>query len=241
MAVASHAFSPKEFQVWIASDSSTAGTSGISATDMYQLDVDSVGMPTLNVNQILDVRSGVGRTLKDEDVFQDNTLRVVELSISGVMHNDTGHKLLLQNICNDVSGDATVAAGGALTIANDSVEHVMLENRYTAVGTISNTSGATSVDWSAAAVYKMNSALTGGIEFDFTGFKAGQVLTIYNISGSQTITLDSDASNSESFLKVGGVDYDGSATSILQVECLADGADAVFAYSVAQYASDTTP
>ena len=144
-------------------------------------------------------------------------------------------------VFNDVSGDATVAAGGDLTIANDSVEHVMLENRYTAVGTISNTQGATSVDWSAAAVYKMNSALDGAIEFDFTGFKAGQVLSIYNISGSQTITLDSDAGNSEAFLKVGGVDYDGSATSILQVECLADGADAVFAYSVAQYASDPTP
>jgi len=113
MAVASHAFSPKEFQVWIASDSTNAGTSGISATDMYQLDVDSVGMPTLNINQVLDVRSGVGRTLKDEDVFQDNTLRVVELSISGVMHNDTGHKLLLQNICNDVTSDIAVASGFA--------------------------------------------------------------------------------------------------------------------------------
>lgn len=140
-----------------------------------------------------------------------------------------------------VSGDIAIASNGATTIQADSVEHSMIENRYTAVGTITNTSGATSVDWSAAAVYKMNSALTGGIEFDFTGFKAGQVLTIYNISGSQTITLDSDASTSEAFLKVGGVDYDGSATSILQVECLADGADAVFAYSVAQYASDPTP
>ncbi len=140
-----------------------------------------------------------------------------------------------------VSGDVAIAANGATTIQADSVEHSMIENRYTAVGTISNTQDATSVDWSAAAVYKMNSALTGGIEFDFTGFKAGQVLSIYNISGSQTITLDSDAGNSEAFLKVGGVDYDGSATSILQVECLADGADAVFAYSVAQYASDPTP
>lgn len=113
MAVVGHAFSPKEFQVWVVSDSSTAGNSGIHATDMYQLDVDSVGMPSLNVNQVLDVRSGVGRTLKDEDVFQDNTLRVVELSISGVMHNDTGHKLLLQNICNDVSGDIAVASNFA--------------------------------------------------------------------------------------------------------------------------------
>jgi len=79
MATVNHAFSPKEFQVWIASDSTNAGTSGISASAMYQLDVDSASMPSLNVNQVLDVRSGVGRTLKDEDFFQDNTLRVTEL------------------------------------------------------------------------------------------------------------------------------------------------------------------
>ena len=78
---------------------------------MYQLDVDSASMPSLNVNQVLDVRSGVGRTLKDEDFFQDNILRVTELSISGNMHLDAGHKLLLQNVCNDVSGDASVATG----------------------------------------------------------------------------------------------------------------------------------
>lgn len=113
MTLVSHAFSPKEFQVWIISDDTNAGDSGIHASNMYQLDVDSVGMPSLNVNQVLDVRSGVGRTLKDEDVFQDNTLRVVELSISGTMHNDAGHKLLLQNICNDVSGDIAVASGFA--------------------------------------------------------------------------------------------------------------------------------
>jgi len=68
-------------------------------------------MPSLNVNQVLDVRSGVGRTLKDEDFFQDNTLRVTELSLSGNMHLDAGHKLLMQNVCNDVSGDASVATG----------------------------------------------------------------------------------------------------------------------------------
>ena len=113
MAVVGHAFSPKEFQVWIASDATNAGSSGIHDSNMYQLDVDSVGMPSLNVNQVLDVRSGIGRTLKDEDVFQDNTLRVVELSISGTIHNDAGHKLLLQNICNDVSGNIEVASNFA--------------------------------------------------------------------------------------------------------------------------------
>lgn len=120
------------------------------------------------------------------------------------------------------------------------VESSLLAARYTDVGTITATTGATSVDWSNAAVYKMASALTGDIEFDFTNYVAGQVLTIYNISGSHTITLDSDASTSESFLKAGS-DYDGSATNILQIECLAAGNDAVFAYSVSSYASDPTP
>lgn len=138
-----------------------------------------------------------------------------------------------------------VIAGSAASvntsaIVDDAVTFDKIENRYTAVGTITNTSGPTIVDWSSAAVYKMNAALTAAIEFDFTNYKAGQVLTIYNLSGSYTVTLDSDAATSESFLKLAAQDYDGSATSILQIECLADGNDAVFAYSVAQYASDNT-
>jgi hypothetical protein len=104
------AFSPKEWRVFLASDDTNAGATGVAGT-MYQLDVDSVGFPTLNVNQKLDVRSGVSRTFKDEDFFQDNLLRVVEISLSGTLHNDAGHKLLAQNICNDVSGDIAVATG----------------------------------------------------------------------------------------------------------------------------------
>ena len=107
MPTVGHAFSPKEFQLWIASDATNSGTSGIHASNMYQLDVDSVGFPSLNVNQVLDVRNGVGATLKDEDFFQDNKLRVVELSISGTLHDDVGHRLLLANICGAAQADDT--------------------------------------------------------------------------------------------------------------------------------------
>jgi hypothetical protein len=110
MATVAHAFSPKEWKVGIVSDATNAGATGIGTT-MNQLDVDSIGFPSLNVIQKLDVRSGIGRTLKDEDFFQDNTLRAVEISLSGTLHNDTGHKLLLQNICNDVTTDISVATG----------------------------------------------------------------------------------------------------------------------------------
>ena len=111
MATSAKAFSPKEFKVLIISDATNAGTSGIHDGNMHQLDVDSVGFPSLNVTQALDVRSGAGHTLKDEDFFQDNTLRVVELSLSGTMHNDTGHNLLMHNITGETSGNGVVSAG----------------------------------------------------------------------------------------------------------------------------------
>ena len=110
MAIAEQAFSPKEWKVALVSDASNAGDTGIGTT-MLQLDVDSIGMPSLNPNQVVDIRSGVGRTFKDEDFFQDNKMRVAEISLSGTMHLDAGHKLLLQNICNDVTTDISVATG----------------------------------------------------------------------------------------------------------------------------------
>ena len=119
--------SPKEYSCWIIIET-TAGTSAVHASNMYQLDIDSVAYPSLNVNQVLDVKTGLGRTFKDEDFFQDNKARVVELSLSGTLHNDAGHLALLRNICNDYSGDVTVASGyqpptikygSALTAAGD--------------------------------------------------------------------------------------------------------------------------
>ena len=137
------------------------------------------------------------------------------------------------------TGDVTGSA--ALTIAADAVTHAKLENRYTASGSITTYTGAVTVDWSAATNFVMGSSLTGAIEFDFTNFKTGQVLTIHNLTGSQTITLDSNAATSETFNKLGGNDYDGSATNALMIECISDSANAVFNYSVLTYVSDTTP
>ena len=122
-----HAFSPKEFTCWIIAEA-TAGTAAGHASNMYQLDVDSVGYPSLNVTQVLDVRSGVGRTLKDEDFFQDNTMRVTELSLSGTLHNDTGHNLFVKNICNqEGSGDVSLASGhtGAVQMYGESVTNAV--------------------------------------------------------------------------------------------------------------------
>ena len=114
MATSAFTFSPKEFKCFVISDATNAGSTGIHSSNMQQLDVDSISFPTLNVTQTLDVRSGVGATLKDEDFFQDNTMRVVELSLSGTLHDDVGHRLLIANICGAAQADdtnQTIASG----------------------------------------------------------------------------------------------------------------------------------
>lgn len=121
------------------------------------------------------------------------------------------------------------------------VTNSVLEDRYTGTVTITNTSGATSVDWSTATVFKMNADCTGDKEFDFTKYKVGQVITIHNLKGAYTITLDSDAATSQTFNKLGGNDYDGSTFNALMVECIDDSANAIFNYSILTYTSDTTP
>ncbi len=100
--MANAAFSPKDFRVAIKAESTNGSDAGITSGINY-LDVDSVSFPTLNVNQSLDVKTGVGRLFNETDFFHDNKAGTTELSISGTLHNDTGHKLLLQNIMNSTA------------------------------------------------------------------------------------------------------------------------------------------
>jgi len=164
MATVAHAFSPKEFTCWIISDATNAGASGIHASNMHQLDVDSVSYPSLNVVQTLDVRNGVGRTFKDEDFFQDNNLRVVELGLSGTLHNDTGHNLLLQNICNDVSGDAAVASGHTGTSQKYGAAVTNAASSLTVVIKSSDHSNQTSLEFAGCVVTNFSVSADAGTE-----------------------------------------------------------------------------
>ena len=152
--------------------------------------------------------------------------------------NITTAKILDANVTTAKILDANVTTA---KIANDAVSHDKLENRFIPKVSVSGRSGATSIDWSAGAVFVMANSLNGNIEFDFTNFKTGQTIDIYNLTGAHTITFDSDASTSETFNKCGGVDYAGASTNLIQVQCVDDSAAAVFNYAVSAYVSDTTP
>jgi hypothetical protein len=146
-------------------------------------------------------------------------------------------------LADDAVDSAKITDGAIDTvhIADDNVTFAKIEDRYTAKVEKSDTSGAVSIDWSAGTTFEFTASLTGALELDFTNFKQGQVIGIYGLTGSQTITLDSDAATSETFNRVGTSEYDGSGSNFLQIACVDDSATAVFNYSVITYTSDTTP
>ena len=131
------------------------------------------------------------------------------------------------------------AAGVSLRVDND----LQVDGHtHTAQGvqTITTTSGTINLDASTYGVFRLTSDLTGITYLNLQNMKDGQVIDI-TVSGSQTIHLQSD-DTSETFNKVGGVDYDGASDNHIQVICIdATDSAAIYNYAIATYTSDTTP
>jgi len=179
----------------------------------------------------------------DSEHYTDGSIDTAHLAADAVTGAKIADDAINSEHYTDGSIDTAHIADSQVTtakIANNNITFDKIENRYTAKVEKSDTSGAVSIDWSAGTTFEFTASLNGALELDFTNFKQGQVIGIYGLTGSQTITLDSDAATSETFNKVGGVDYDGSSSNYLQIVCVDDSADAVFNYSVATYTSDTT-
>lgn len=99
MAVNAKAYSPKEFSFLIAEQDDFGVLnldSGGDSTSWVAVDVDSVGTPSMNLNQVLEQRTG-SRVLQATDFFQDNKGKVIEVSVSGTLTTEVAD-LLLGNI-----------------------------------------------------------------------------------------------------------------------------------------------
>ena len=124
--MANAAFSPRDFKAWIVEETTTGNVGAENPTapaitaGLYQLDVDSVSFPSIAPNQVLDVRSSVGRVLHKNDFFQDDSLRTTEVTLSGTYHNDVGHILLMQSVCG-VALNSTVPDALAIPTASTTV------------------------------------------------------------------------------------------------------------------------
>ena len=140
-----------------------------------------------------------------------------------------------------LSGDVTMANTGAVTIANDAVEHAMLENRYTAKAT-STATGSQNIDASTATTF----LLTGNVAtatLTLQNMKLGQVIDIV-LSGtlsSAAITLADDFTSS-TIRRVGSTELDTSATNVITVTCIDDtDSAALIHYTINTFQTDTTP
>lgn len=185
---------------------------------------------------------GTGDTLRDafdktndnfNEVYADDfvtTARIADNAITNALMAD------------DAIDSAEIADGAIDTvhIADDNITHDKLEARYTAQASISTLTGTVSFDCSTASSFKLSGDLTGAYTIDLSNYKKGQVITIYPLK-AQSITLDAQGSSTNTFYKIGN-DYDNTVTSIMQIECVDDSStDPVFFYSIATFASDSTP
>jgi len=113
MAINTAAFSPKQFQVLIAEQDAFGTIEAGGGNAYHALDVDSVGTPSLNPTQALDVRTG-SRVLQKEDFFQDNKASVKEISVSG-----TATTAALDMLLENIMGEAEGSASGVYTFASN--------------------------------------------------------------------------------------------------------------------------
>ena len=176
-----------------------------------------------------------------------NTVIVRDANSSGVLSAKavTDQQILIGDgtgfTAAALSGDVSMANTGAVTIANDAVEHTMLENRYTAKAT-STTTGSQNIDASTATTF----LLTGNVAtatLTLQNIKLGQVIDIV-LSGtlsSAAITLADDFTSS-TIRRVGSTELDTSATNVITVTCIDDtDSAALIHYTINSFQTDTTP
>lgn len=111
MAISGTAYDPKLFQFLIAAQDAYGTINGASGNAYIALDVDSIGSPTLGINQTLDVRSG-SRVLLESNFFQDTIASVKEISVSGTA-TTASLDLMLSHLTLDSSVPYAIATNVA--------------------------------------------------------------------------------------------------------------------------------
>ena len=96
MAIDTNAYSPKQFMFLVAEQDdfgTHAADESSPNNDFLALDVDSIGSPSMNLNQSIEPRTG-SRILQATDFFQDKLAKVMEFSVSGTANTETLDLLL---------------------------------------------------------------------------------------------------------------------------------------------------
>ncbi len=208
-----------------------------NAVTAAKLASDVAGTGLTSTNGVLSVNATGSSGLQDGAVstvkLADSAVTTAKIAADAV----DGTKIADDSIDSEHYVDGSIDTAH---IANDNVTHDKLEARYTAQASITTLTGTVSFDCSTASSFKLSGNLTGAYTINLSNYKKGQVITIYPLQ-AQSVTLAAQGSSTNTFNKIGGVDYDNTTSSILQIECVDDSStDPVFFYSIATFASDST-
>jgi len=131
-----------------------------------------------------------------------------------------GHVLVSNGtdfIHSAMSGDATIASGGAITIANDAVDYDKLSTEFT-TSTAFTAATDFDVDWSTAAMFTVASSIA--MDLNFTNAEVGQVKTIIVTDSGGTSSLTFDSSMTITTLN-GSYSATAGAVNYIQAVCTA--------------------
>jgi len=203
-----------------------AATLANNSVSQAQLDDDAVGADELAANAVVNASIASGAAIDMDkldgdslgtaitDFAQDDLVILSDTSDSGNLVKMTTSNFE-DAIFGNVSGDATIAAGGALTIAAGAVDNAMLANDSVSFGGISLDLGQTDAtpafDLSDATNYP-TSSLSGTIT------NAQLAGSIANAKLSNSSITVSDGSNSTATALGGTITFAGTANEVTVAE-----------------------
>ena len=181
----------------------------------------------------------VGITSGQASEITANTAKVTNADHTGEVTGSTGltitdgvvtnAKMAANSIDSDQYVDGSI---DTIHIADNQVTHDKLEARYTQTAASVTTSGATTIDWSAAGTFPVT--MGGAHTLNFSNYKTGQVVDLI-INGPYAVTLGT-TTGTPVFNKVGTQSYDTTTTNIIQVMCTDDDSTPNFFFAIGTYA-----
>ena len=210
MAISTAAYSPKEFQFLIAEQDAFGTIEGSGGNAYHALDVDSIGSPSLNPTQALDVKAG-SRVLQATDFFQDVKSSVKEISVSGTATTNA-LDMLLENIMGEAEGSASGVYSFLSNASSQSVGTADSSQAGTLLSVVIRSGFGTNADLSFKDCVVTSLSLSGDagteggrVKFSAT-FQTGS--TVEDLTDAQTAVDTAFTASSENYLMSSWTDPD---------------------------------
>ena len=207
MAVATNAFDPKQFSFLIA-EQDDWGTHAVDESSpnnsLIALDVDSIGSPSLGVEQVLDPRSG-SRVLQATDFFHEKRNTIKEMTVSGTATTE-GLDLLLSHLTADTSSPYAIASNAATSTLTSATTN---QTDQQLLSIVYKSAYGTNADLSFKDCFCTNLVLSGSadaeggrVKFSAT-FKTGSLATDLT---DATTTIDTAITSNDYFMSAWDAD-----------------------------------